>query len=216
MKKLFLICMLLTIPANLIGCGDDGNEVNSDNEDDSNNTVNNNDSDNNDDDRDPAGCLALCENRLPECGVSADNCGALCAEGFTAAELSCLNDLSCQELLSNPQVCEDNGPNNAFNNDGNNDGNNDTPQEGDSCQCDPNDGAPDGVSGSCEGTENGCGFSVSSPRLSCLHDEASGRGTCRYLCSSSDVGSQGSCPDGQTCRRSEFVDVTDQNWHVCQ
>ena len=94
----------------------------------------------------------------------------------------------------------------------NNNGGDDNGEEGDTCSCDGT-----GVENTyvqCSGTSDGCTGFGGTGQLSCLGGET-GSGTCNYFCSSSDEGTQGSCPSGYTCSNSGLESVAGGQWYLC-
>lgn len=86
---------------------------------------------------------------------------------------------------------------------------------GDPCTCDAIPTAPAEEGVVCSGTSDGCmGYGLSG-ELACLAQAMSGYGACVYRCSPSEVGTQGSCPDGYYCNDAPFVDATGTPWPIC-
>ena len=115
-----------------------------------------------------ADCTARCKTKATECGASADqgasSCASLCDGSFTDAQLTCLEQKSCDQLNASGgsinSICPDTSG-----------GSGTKKALGDSCTC--ADVSPN-AEGLCAGTSEECGSG-----LSCVYGSgSSGKGTC--------------------------------------
>ncbi|MEM9462145.1 MAG: hypothetical protein AAGF11_48775 [Myxococcota bacterium] len=175
-------------------------------------------------------CMPRCTDKATECGAPAEladeTCRGLCGQDPTEEQAQCLEDSDCHDLtvaLGGGTVCEIGQGGGSTTAPGPSDCGNGTCERGESLSNCPSDceEEPGGTLGDrcdcgeptfeCEGTENGCQFSLSGTSYRCLVNSAErSTGVCTLSCDPNED----RCPEG-TCTPLEHH-LTQETFYRCE